>query len=254
MDETPRNILMNPYPRESTALYESKGDRAIIETSDGKVFSYEDSRPSGERFVEESVGFHPGMWLPKMPGIIYKRQPSGPYPFTALELRLRQLKQVYYAVELFRLTLDPDMDINVRRDCVEHVTELFDDAAIYDAARLQLMERPLPDCIDVEHSFKGGKGAELLKALREKWHPVGWKDYVVSLRRGKTLGDLGVKDVEYLVDALRALDLAIVEVMPTRMTVVIRANEERVARLRDTLAACHIVERTTGHAYLASMN
>lgn len=93
--QKPRNILWNEYPDPGIAQFLSDGSRGIVETPDGKVYSYDNTRPAGQRFVEATLGFHPGMWLQpalsRQLGNPVQFRPSGDYPFTDLEAHLEQL-------------------------------------------------------------------------------------------------------------------------------------------------------------------
>lgn len=82
----PKNILCNEYPSQSIAEFSGTYGRAIVETADGKVYSFDMDRQKGERFIEEGAGFHARMWLPIMSQLRFL--PAGEYPFTELEKQL----------------------------------------------------------------------------------------------------------------------------------------------------------------------
>lgn len=170
MPETPRNILFNEYPSQSIAQYSSLGDRGIVETADGKVFTYDVSRPVGQRFVlEKEVGLHPGMWLPRLGGIQIAIRPAGEYPFTDLEKEIELQARCHTAFRCFTMSLDPEVDVKDRTLLANQATKLIEEDAVYTTVKRALTSMRLWETAVVDHGPKEGKAGELLQAMIAKW-------------------------------------------------------------------------------------
>ncbi len=162
------NCIHNEVPGESIAQFSSNGQRAVIETTDGKVFSFSMSRSKGTRFEEERAGFHASKWLQGAGGSI-KMQPSGEFPFPELELHLELLSRVDSAVRYFEVSLDPDFEIETRKKYAEGAATLLGDVEVFAAVVPTFMAKPMPPEWDATHGPTEGMAGELLKAMVAKW-------------------------------------------------------------------------------------
>ena len=162
------NSIHNEVPEKSIAQFSSTGARAVVETTDGKVFSFSMSRPKGARFEEEHAGFHPGMWLQGAGGD-YRIQPSGESPFTELEKHLELLSRIDDAFRSFEASLDHELSVETRQKCARKVVPLLEDDAVRAVVEPMLMANPMRPEWDVTHGPTEGKAGEILRAMVSKW-------------------------------------------------------------------------------------
>ncbi len=162
------NCIHNEVPKKSIAQFSSNGQRAVVETSGGKVFSFELSRPKGYRFKEEQIGFHPSMWLQGAGGE-YRIRPSGNFPFRKLEGHLEFLSRVEAAIFNFKASLDPELRVDLRQRFAQGAAALLGEIPVYTAVKLQLMVFELPPEWDLTHGPTQGQAGKILEALVAKW-------------------------------------------------------------------------------------
>jgi hypothetical protein len=73
------------------------------------------------------------------------------------------------------------------------------------------------------------------------------REFVISLRRGKTLQDLPIS-AGSLEDFLTSEKIAVTTVMPTGTTIVVRLSDTDRSRLQERYGnTMHVVERAIGH-------
>ncbi|MBP9757821.1 MAG: hypothetical protein KBD06_04435 [Candidatus Pacebacteria bacterium] len=250
----PTNILHNEYPSKPIAQYLTSGSRGIVETPDGKVYSYDNERPKGQRFVEEKLGFHPGMWL--QPALSaqtmnpVKMTDPGEYPFADFELQLELKSRTYDGLTFFLRSLDTDFEPEDREMFARRATHLLKEDTVRAEVEPVLIRNPMPPGFDTTYGPKEGKAGEILQAMIDAWRPAdptAEREYVVSFRRGKKMADLSSGNADMLVEFLQTAGITIVEVMPTGETVVIRASTDDARLLHAAIhATCHIVPRSVG--------
>lgn len=167
------NILHKPVPAGSICRFNPVDGRAIIETSDGKVYSYDPSKRRSRRLCEESMGFHEGMWLQTAmaaaSGNDIEAIDAGEYPFTkALELIQFRLR-VRDALDFFLKSLDRDLSVGLRKQCAQFATRLLAEDAVRELVEPVLIGNPLPPEFDTTHGPSRGKAGEILEVMVKKW-------------------------------------------------------------------------------------
>lgn len=248
------NILHNVIPSKPIAQYLNSGSRGVVETPDGKVYSYDNERPKGQRFVEEKIGFHPGMWmqpsLSAQMGNPVRITSPGDYPFTDFESHLELKSRIYDGLTNFLRSLDADFEPEDREMFARRATHLLKEDAVHEEVAPVLIRNPMPTGFDTTHGPKEGKAGEILQAMIDAWRPAdptAPREYVVSFRRGKKMADLSSGNGNMLVEFLQSAGITIVEIMPTGETVVISASADDARVLHTAIhATCHVVPRSVG--------
>lgn len=144
-----KNILWNEPPVKPIAQFLSSGSRAVVETPDGRVFSYDNTRPRGQRFVEEKLGFHFGHWmqpsLSRQIGTPIRLGYPGDYPFAEFEDYLELQTRVYRSIRFFLLSLDPEIDAPERVTMARMSAEIMSGSDVRGSViQPVLLENPIP--------------------------------------------------------------------------------------------------------------
>lgn len=167
------NALRNPIPRVSICRFSTVDFRAIIETSDGEVYTYNPSKRRPARLQKAEMGFHAGMWLqPAMAaacGDGIETVEAGEYPFTEALEHIQFRIRVHDALDFFLKSLDIDLTVELRRQCARFATRLLEEDAVRELVEPILMGTPLPRGFVADHGPTRGKAGEILKAMLEKW-------------------------------------------------------------------------------------
>ncbi len=249
-----RNILHNEPPSKSVAAYLNNGSRAFVETRCGKVFSYDNTRPKGQRFKEEALGFHPGFFmqpaLSRQLGNPVLTVDPGEYPFTDFENLMELKSRTYEALTFFLHSLNIEFEPADREMYARKATHLLKEDAVRAEVEPVLIRNPMPPNFDTTYGPKEDHAGRILQAMIETWRPADPnepREYAVSFRRGKKIHDLAPGDGALLVDYLRAQGIEIVEIMQTQEMVIVKLTVQGASDLYDAIhATCHVVLRTTG--------
>ena len=172
------NILHNDVPTEPVARWNPVDGRAVIETPDGKVYSFSLSRHRGQRAKEERIGLNASMWLqPKLahdcgkPIEIREGEEVGKYPFTALEEHIEFRLRVTDALDYFLVSIDSEIDPRLRKDFARKATHLLREQEVANAVEPALLNNPMPEKFDTSLGPTEGKAGEILTAMIAKWRP-----------------------------------------------------------------------------------
>jgi hypothetical protein len=168
-----RNIIGNEVPAKAVAQVCFMTGTAIIETPDGKVWSYEADKPPGEALVEQRIGFHPGMFLQpalaSQMGSPIELAEAGEYPFVALITEIGQKYRAHRAITAFLSALDPDMERSIRESFASAAGELLKEGAVRGIVEPILVGQPVPHGFDTQGVRLPGAAGEILEKIRQAW-------------------------------------------------------------------------------------
>lgn len=168
-----RNIIGNEVPAKAVAQVCFMTGTAIIETPDGRVWSYEADKPPGGALAEQGIGFHPGMFLQpalaSQMGSPIELVDAGEYPFATLITEIGQKYRAHQAIDMFLSTLDTELAGDLREAAGTIADRLLGEKAVRDIVEPILTSKPLPAGFDDVGVLIPGTVREILEKIKKIW-------------------------------------------------------------------------------------
>lgn len=162
-----------------TILVNPRLGRAIVYEPDGRIFLLDSDKLNIPEYAEHAdhaylERFLFGPFARNQSDLVIPKD-SGVYPYEDLYKYLELCSEKNEAMTLFLQSLDPTIEISLRKSCAELAEQYFTDTDTGDAVKKHvqdlLLKVPMPAKLDVENGPKEGIAGELLREAVEKWRP-----------------------------------------------------------------------------------